>query len=206
MADCQTREPNPHSDAPSPSNLPSTTIKLRPNPLSPNPKLHRQQLVFTIFDHFHHQPKPFPSPANLSSPEQHSSPNPTPEPAVMKVVKEFYTNFLSHEWPTEVIVHEIEVSFSAEAINNLFELEPITCSFTPIKGTVLAHEILDCAHRGKGKLFLPATISSLCRDAGVPMWSEEGSLNPKGPISFCTSSAPKTTHSSASTSVTEPSM
>uniref|UniRef100_A0A803QN52 Uncharacterized protein n=1 Tax=Cannabis sativa TaxID=3483 RepID=A0A803QN52_CANSA len=26
-----------------------------------------------------------------------------PEPAVMEVVKEFYANFLSHEWPTEVV-------------------------------------------------------------------------------------------------------
>uniref|UniRef100_A0A803NKF3 Integrase catalytic domain-containing protein n=1 Tax=Cannabis sativa TaxID=3483 RepID=A0A803NKF3_CANSA len=206
------------------------------------------------------------------------------ERAVMEVVKEFYTNFLSQEWPTEVIVREVLVSFSAKAINNLFGLTSVACSYTSLKGqvsdetlydmiaqlakpesewdlddsgnlrfrqtefepdmkclytfvqtslcptshdytvsrdhtwmlhcikkgmpvdvgAVVAQDIADCAHRGKGKLFLPSTITALCREAGVSMWVEEGALHPRGPISFGPPRAPKTIPAFASTLATEP--
>ncbi|KAM6580697.1 hypothetical protein CsatA_004471 [Cannabis sativa] len=180
------------------------------------------------------------------------------EPAVMEVVKEFYANFLSQEWPTVVVVREVPVSFSSAAINNLFGLNSVECQYSPQKGqvsdetvddmmpvlakpgsewgfdnygnlpfrrtdlehklkcwytfvqtalcptshdstvsrdrawmlyclrmgwdvdvgAVLAQEIADCAHRGKWKLFLPATITALYREAGVQIWKEEGALNP----------------------------
>ena len=203
-----------------------------------------------------------------------------PEPAVTELVREFYANFLSQEWPTTVIVREVEVPFNAEAINYLFELESVQCSFSPCRGevtgdalievmetiaqhdstwdvdehnnlrfrrtelehdlkclysfvqttlcptshdstvskarafmlyclhkglqvdvgAVLAQEIFECSQRGKGKLFLPATITALCREAGVPVLPEEGLLHPRAAVSFGPSRATKNPRASASSS------
>lgn len=65
-------------------------------------------------------------------------------------------------------------------------------------GTVLAREICECTQCKKGKLFLPATITALCREAGVPIWPEEGLLHPRAPISFGPSRAPKTQRAATS--------
>uniref|UniRef100_A0A803P1R6 Putative plant transposon protein domain-containing protein n=1 Tax=Cannabis sativa TaxID=3483 RepID=A0A803P1R6_CANSA len=66
-----------------------------------------------------------------------------PEHAVMEVVKEFYANFLSQEWPTEVIVREVPMSFSAEAINNMFGLTSVQCHYTSLKGQVSNETLSD---------------------------------------------------------------
>ena len=58
-------------------------------------------------------------------------------------------------------------------------------------GDILAQEIGECAQRGKGKLFLPATITALCREAGVPIWPEEGLLQPRAAVNFGPPRAPK---------------
>lgn len=64
-------------------------------------------------------------------------------------------------------------------------------------GTVLAREICECTQRDKGKLFLRATITALCREAGVPIWPEEGLLHPQAVVYFGPSRAPKTQRAAA---------
>ena len=64
-----------------------------------------------------------------------------PEPAVPEVVREFYANFLSKDWPTVVTVREVPVQFSAEALNDLFGIESVDCAFTPTKGEIYGEEL-----------------------------------------------------------------
>ena len=57
------------------------------------------------------------------------------------MVREFYANFLSKDWPTVVTVREVPVQFSAEALNDLFVIESVDCAFTPTKGEIYGEEL-----------------------------------------------------------------
>ncbi|XP_062082778.1 uncharacterized protein LOC133789072 [Humulus lupulus] len=54
----------------------------------------------------------------------------TPKPAVPELVKEFYSNFLVDQWPTEVTVRGTVVPFSDQVINDIFLLESVPCEFS----------------------------------------------------------------------------
>lgn len=67
----------------------------------------------------------------------------TPEPTVTEVVREFYSNFIAHEWPTVITVCEVPVLFSTEALNNLFELETGKCVFYVCRGVFGEDELVE---------------------------------------------------------------